>query len=315
MTTETKVRTSYLSLTKPDLVRATIRGLKTETRRVLTKANSTIGEGGDWGKLDFEGKTIHREDCLPYDLRWLQIDRPALLAFRDEGFPDPKTGEKNYQYLHVPYNWAEDMTIYRVYPKWEVGQLLGIKESWGVSDFSKKFPGKLQIVYRAGVSDIDHPNGGDEDRLWRDVDDATWQKYAFKNQWRGPRFMPAWAIRIWVQLESVRPERVQEITEEGAKAEGLEAIYKTAPNTYGAGYIWDAEGYRRAFHTLWDTINAKRGYGWDTNCWIWCLKYRLLSATGLQVAEVALSRRELLKLSPEKRRPILEGQAKALVER
>ncbi len=264
MTTKA-VKKSYISLTKPDLVRATIRGLKTETRRVMTKTNSTIGEGGDWANLCWDGTAVHKDDSL----KDIEFARPAPLPFRDEGF-----GDHTYQYLHVPYDWAEDETIYRVYSKWEPGQLLGIKESWGITDFSQKFPGRLQVIYRGGVSDIDHPNGNDADRLWRDVDDATWQKYAFKNQWRGPRFMPAFAVRLWVVLESVRPERIQEITEDGAFAEGFRTGY---------GNNGLVVTRREFFQKTWDAINAGRGYSWETNPWVWVLKYRLVSSVGLQV--------------------------------
>ena len=278
--TTTTVHKSYISLTKPELVRATIRGLKTETRRVMTKVNSEMGPKGDWTKLCWDGSEIAHDEGFA-DLKFIKIDRPAPQPWKD-GFPDTNTGEKNYQYLHVPYNWAEDETVYRVYSKWEPGQLLGIKESWGIADFSKKFPGRLQVVYRAGVSDIDHPNGNDADRLWRDVDDATWQNYAFKNQWRGPRFMPAWAVRLWVQVESVRPERIQEITWQGVEAEG------TPKNPDDRPLTLPSEIERvKDYAILWDAINGIRNFGeytWERNPWVWVLKYRLVSSTGLQAA-------------------------------
>jgi hypothetical protein len=265
------VKIHYLSLTRPELVRATIRRQKTETRRVIVKQNSSIGEGGDWDKLDFAGKTVHKET-----MGGIEMEKKAPLPFRDEGF-----GDHTYQYLHVPYDWAEDETIYRVYPRWQPGEIIGIKESWGVSDYSQKFPGKLQVIYKAGVSDINHPEGNTTDRLWRDVDEATWRFYASKNQMRGPRFMPAWAVRLWAQVESVRPERVQDITEEGALAEGILKSENTGRYIPG-----NCDYATWAYEILWDTINAPLGKGWDTNPWVWVLKYRLLTSTGLQAVQV-----------------------------
>ncbi len=48
-------------LYSPDMVRTYLLGKKTMTRRVITPHNSVIGEGGNWNKLDFEGKSIYKD--------------------------------------------------------------------------------------------------------------------------------------------------------------------------------------------------------------------------------------------------------------
>ena len=46
-----------------EMVKAILGGRKTMTRRVVTKNNSIIGEGGDWSKFDWEGKEVYTEKC------------------------------------------------------------------------------------------------------------------------------------------------------------------------------------------------------------------------------------------------------------
>ena len=76
-------------------------------------------------------------------------------------------------------------------------------------------------------------------------------------------FMPRWASRILLEVTSVRVERVQDITEDGAMAEGIAST---------AGYM----EHRRCFKNLWDSINLKRGYGWGANPWVWVIEFKRL---------------------------------------
>ncbi len=93
-------------------------------------------------------------------------------------------------------------------------------------------------------------------------------------------FMPRWACRLVLDVKAVRVERLQEISAQDAKAEGVEvigvAIHAFGPKLYkdylghtGAGHP-DA---RRSFQTLWDSLNKKRGFGWATNPWIWVIEF------------------------------------------
>jgi len=68
--------------------------------------------------------------------------------------------------------------------------------------------------------------------------------------------------RIWLEVTGVRVERVQEIDDKGALAEGVDRT-----NTSIHGYA--TERFRR----LWDSINAKRGFGWDANPWVWVVEF------------------------------------------
>ena len=77
--------------------------------------------------------------------------------------------------------------------------------------------------------------------------------------WRPSIHMPRWACRLVLPLVSVRVERVQDITEEDAKAEGVERISscKTA---------------RDSFRALWISIYGEAS--WDANPWVWVAEWK-----------------------------------------
>lgn len=78
-------------------------------------------------------------------------------------------------------------------------------------------------------------------------------------KWRSSRYMPRVAARLFLEVVNVRVERVQCITEEDARAEGCIEFGLTA---------------RDAFIELWDSIYAKKGYGWDANPWVWVYDFK-----------------------------------------
>ncbi len=84
--------------------------------------------------------------------------------------------------------------------------------------------------------------------------------------WRPSIHMPRHASRITLEVTSVRVERVQNISEEDAKEEGVEH-FLIPPDGGSAPHI---EGFRK----LWDSINAKRGFGWAANPWVFVIEFR-----------------------------------------
>lgn len=96
--------------------------------------------------------------------------------------------------------------------------------------------------------------------------------------------MPRWASRLTLEITNVRVEQVQDINENDVDAEGI----------FNEGGLHLAHCLHRIFHPdhkcscgdrtpeeefaiLWDSINAKRGFGWDTNPWVWVLEFRVLN--------------------------------------
>lgn len=86
--------------------------------------------------------------------------------------------------------------------------------------------------------------------------------------WRSPIHMPRALSRITLEITGVRVERVQDISEEDARHEGVERGRWTELAT-GASSV-----YAGSFQQLWDEINAKRGYGWAANPWVWAVSFR-----------------------------------------
>jgi hypothetical protein len=117
-------------------------------------------------------------------------------------------------------------------------------------------------------------------------------------------FMPRWASRITLEITDVKIERLQDITEEDAINEGVEYLFSKDDLKTVAGlrnykqeemgfknYLWHgcAKGkvmqkwnhqyssYSNAigsFSSLWQYLNYKRGYGWDTNPWVWAISFK-----------------------------------------
>lgn len=106
--------------------------------------------------------------------------------------------------------------------------------------------------------------------------------------WKSKLLMFKFMARIWLEITGIRVERVQDISEEDAIAEGAQYHKYNAeeapnPTPETRGY-WFFENRRvlhlgfgsakAAFADLWDSINAKRGYGWDANPWCFVLEFR-----------------------------------------
>lgn len=98
-------------------------------------------------------------------------------------------------------------------------------------------------------------------------------------KWKPSIHMPRWASRI--DLENVIdpfPQRLHEISEEDAISEGITGYAYRAK--HGDEVYWlehDQGSHRGAFGALWDFLNAKRGYGWDTNPWVWVISFKRLT--------------------------------------
>jgi hypothetical protein len=93
---------------------------------------------------------------------------------------------------------------------------------------------------------------------------------ASDNKWRSPVTMPRWASRHLLEVIQVRAERVQEISEEDAIAEGV-----NAPLDYYAKQFFSDHWYRDGYKRLWDAINGRKN-PWAANPWVWPITFSRL---------------------------------------
>lgn len=146
------------------------------------------------------------------------------------------------------------------------------------------------------------PYGQAGDRLWvketfcqvcykRDrVEDVCLKEDCIRNQtmsptcgmkWTSAIFMPHWASRITLEITKVRVERIQDITEGDAEAEGTNPPIKNGNNINAISTfsLDNPKPYPLAiarFRALWDKINTQRGYSWESNPWVWVISFKVV---------------------------------------
>jgi hypothetical protein len=220
------------------MVRALLAGTKTQTRRVVTARNSLVdGEAGfPWGELDFTDAFV---DAGP---------SPA-------GNPGP--------YLKVARPSYE--TRHRIYSRVQPGDRLWVRETFYCDHaFARKAGSAEEVSEWLEMTYY----GADylTQRDWANADE--WAEGV--PPWRPSIHMPRWASRITLEVTDVRVERLQEISEDDARAEGVEAN----PYVMADGSIDEAMSITASvnFAALWDSING--WLSWQTNPWVWVVSFK-----------------------------------------
>ena len=119
-------------------------------------------------------------------------------------------------------------------------------------------PGDMLWVRETWASDVDGCPAGLGYRA--DHLDPRGDGPANPMRWRPSIHMPRWASRLTLEITAVRVERLQDISEADARAEGCPA---ECPD--GNAVDW--------FSGIWDGINAERGYPWSSNPWVWVIGF------------------------------------------
>lgn len=156
------------------------------------------------------------------------------------------------------------------------GDHLLVRESWGVGD-SGGYLVDPCLNYRADGEQrpIDPKFLGAELAAGR---------YKHREGWRSPRFMYKWAIRIRLEVLDVWAHRLREIPTRSIAAEGLR---KRLPSSLTAMRTMMQE-----WMTGWDALNAKRGYPYESNPWVYAVRYKLVNVEGGMICEQTTGREE-----------------------
>lgn len=149
---------------------------------------------------------------------------------------------------------------------YQVGMNLWVREAWRAHVDG----GTLLLNYRAD----------DTVREFQLADIAKPRDSLLRWTWKPPMHMPRFACRISLRLTGVRVERLQEISEADAQAEGVEEIDNP---DYDSDDPCDDRptSYIAAFAELWDEINGKRAKGhycWESNPFCWVLAFERVEA-------------------------------------
>lgn len=170
----------------------------------------------------------------------------------------------------------------------------GTADGWSSRRVNGLTPGAFYIhaAFNEGGTRKDRflccPYGNVGDRLWvretwakpGEVGDHT--EYRADNpdplgaKWRPSIHMPRWASRLTLEITQVRVERIRDCVEGDARAEGAPCIEVTA-DAPGISGMSAGPSYREGFAQRWNALNGKRGYGWESNCWVWVIGFRPLS--------------------------------------
>ncbi|PVZ19970.1 MULTISPECIES: hypothetical protein [unclassified Pseudomonas] len=173
-------------------------------------------------------------------------------------------------------SWWETAKQIQRCPYGQPGDRLWVRESfWQAGDWISTYPeddeghwsGSRRVHYRVDGEPPNEPNhhypnglrngsfsAADPHKIWRA---------------RPSIHMPRWASRILLEITEVRVERLQDISEEQAEAEGVDFL-RSIPDCD------ETLTARQLFECLWDSINGASA--WDANPWVWAVSFRRVEA-------------------------------------
>lgn len=227
------------------MVRALLDGRKTQTRRVL--ADHHIRAADDLPSqiqedLELSGWEFFGQHWCktPYAPGDLLWVRESFKEAHPIAFPKEREGER-LLYAGIPGPPAIDYLVaYRA-----DGELLPY---WHSDAYPYR---QLQ------------PRDDLEQKLWPE---------GVETGWMSPIHMPRKASRLSLRVTDVRVDRVQEISCADAIAEGIPIVANSQ------SIDCETPDPRHAFRSLWNAINASRGFGWEANPWVVALTFTVIRA-------------------------------------
>jgi hypothetical protein len=239
------------------MVRALLDGSKTQTRRVMKRQPPAVIQDGYLPKVYWPARDKHMSS---------RGDR-AYLQFEQPGEYDGRHIMKDGYGFECPHG--------------QPGDRLWVRESGVIS----KLRGVLEKpgLFRHDVSTT--PTIGD---YWVEETRAPGASYNVAGCPRSSALlsygakacpsihMPRWASRITLEVTGVRVERLQDISEQDAIAEGIGKTPAGFWSTYGRSGVDGTYSPRSSFRCLWESINGAES--WDADPWVWVVEFKRVSA-------------------------------------
>ena len=163
-------------------------------------------------------------------------------------------------------------------PYGQPGDRLWVRETWCPLDRDGWWHSSEPSDAYYEIGGVPRRNGvaylADSSRSGKEDEESRRCRLDFGYKWRPSIHMPRRASRISLEVTAVRVERLQDITPSDAVEEGVFSdpdAYTTEPSM----------PYPIAtFKKIWDSINAKRGYPWESNPWVWVLAFSPIAERG-----------------------------------
>ncbi|HHL3760416.1 TPA: hypothetical protein ACQ7E3_001914 [Klebsiella pneumoniae] len=165
-----------------------------------------------------------------------------------------------------------------------VGDQIWVRETWAILgnedgcciDWEEKLckadERSAARIYRASCEQRPGNYG-----LWSIPDDADWKPhtkdYQYEGAWRPSIHMPRWASRILLEITDVRVERLNAISEEDARAEGIiDGGCLNCGEPEPCGCANPEPDATDAFAYLWQSIYGQEN--WNANPWVWVIEFK-----------------------------------------
>lgn len=208
--------------------------------------------------------------------------------------PQPRVSDEEAMVL--PEAWATGFVGVKC-PHGRKGDRLWVRETWASPDQDKSKQGRVaydadgvcgcwcghgedrsfmyhgRILQASGFSECFPKSGSTTFGLGKYTDVQSGEYPSYKYGWRPSIHMPRWASRLTLELTEVRVERLQDITEADAQAEGVMPWFAADLQPDGELRPGQSIAYRAAFHDLWDSIYGEK-HPWKSNPFCWVISFR-----------------------------------------
>ena len=160
---------------------------------------------------------------------------------------------------------------YPKFPYGKVGDRLWVRETWiqGYDDPLIESEGDdenaVSIIYKADGKEEYRSCSAETAENWGDFS-ADSEMVGFKS----PIHMPRWASRLLLEITDIKVERLQDISCEDAVKEGFS---DKKPSGMQPAMMPNPKA---DFRNYWDSLNAKKGYPWSSNPWVWAIEFKVI---------------------------------------